>query len=890
MHLALQNQKTQAVLRLLRFDEGLVRVKGREGFTPLHHVVQNGNVDFLIKFLEVCPEAIEDVTVRDETVFHLTVKNDRFEAFQVLVGWLIRSRHKAADRWEKEILSWADIDGNTALYVAAIRNRPQVVKVLLERLCGDHINAKNAEGLTALDIPSQYPLDEGKVDYKESIKDMISKAGGLSGSLLPNKSSSIHINSLKQKMSCFQKFATIASRGKKGIPYDMPNTFLVVTVLIITATYDASLNPPKKPHENSSPPESSSPPHHLKYYSSLHSTGITAPVPSPSPTPWDELTDDSISTIMWFELLYVSAMFLLYNTFTFWAAIVLTVFLLPRRSICLKPYLLFLPHERELIKLVPLSALSPFQFLSPIVKLFVVSNMDQSFRTISRRGDVSELYKLIRRDGNVLRRFDEVEFIETPLHVAADEGCIGFAMEMMKLKPSFARKLNQQGLSPIHLALEKGHKEMVLRFLQMDKDLVRVAEKNGETPLHYICKVGNHDSLLETFLKACPDCIRDVTTENRSALHIATENNRLDVLQILFGTLKKKDYHREEVNRKDEDGNTALQIAARNNQTQMLKRLLSCKADKHATNQAGLTALGVAEQHNNRESIIILRGCFIPGVSNIKSKWEKQIVEYVAKASSIIFKDLDNISSDDRNALLVVLGLLLTGTYQAALSPPGGVWQGDYTELPKTSTDRGEVGRSVLKPSDFLLFYIPTYVVFMVTFFLTLALLKPFPHGFKKTIQVLLAFFAVCFDQSISFIAPAGFAYKVLEVFTLLFFVLTLVMFFTDRVSKPSVAILGCWLFPSDLFQFHSESCPDSQTDILGLAITACWLFLLKDDFWGGTIVVVGYCSYSITCLFFHSEDFGMWDIAIPLMPLGCWFFLYLFKFCFQQCCQRCST
>ncbi|XP_052876539.1 ankyrin repeat-containing protein BDA1-like isoform X1 [Gossypium arboreum] len=261
--------------------------------------------------------------------------------------------------------------------------------------------------------------------------------------------------------------------------------------------------------------------------------------------------------------------------------------------------------------------------------------MDQSFRTISRRGDVSELYRLIQRDGNVLRRFDEVEFIETPLLVAADEGCIGFAMEMMKLKPSFARKLSQQGVSPIHLSLEKGHKEMVLRFLQMDKDFVRVTEKNGETPLHYICKVGNHDSLLETFLKACPDCIRDVTTENRSALHIAAENKRLDVLQILIRMLKK-DYYREEVNRKDEDGNTALHIAARNNQTQMLKLLLSSKADKHATNQSDLTALGVAEQHNNRESIRILRGRFIPGVSNIKSKWEKQIAKVSKQSVAIL--------------------------------------------------------------------------------------------------------------------------------------------------------------------------------------------------------------------------------------------------------------
>ncbi|KAK5795271.1 hypothetical protein PVK06_036529 [Gossypium arboreum] len=316
----------------------------------------------------------------------------------------------------------------------------------------------------------------------------------------------------------------------------------------------------------------------------------------------------------------------------------------------------------------------------------------------------------------------------------------------------------------------------------------------------------------------------------------------------------------------------------------MLKLLLSSKADKHATNQSDLTALGVAEQHNNRKSIRILRGCFIPGVSNIKSKWEKQIVKYAAKASSIIFDDLDKISSDDRNALLVVLGLLLTGTYQATLSPPGSVSQGD-----NTSPEKSVPGKSVLDLTNFLLFYIPTYVVFMVTFFLILALLKPFPHGFKKTIQVLLAFFAICFDQSISFIAPTDFAFKVMGVFSLLFFVLTLVMFYSDRVSKQSVAILGCWLTPSKLFQVIPAD-PDSI--LLLLAINGCWLFLfVKDDFWEGTIIVIGYCSYSIMEVVFQGAlTFGMPELAFYLIPLGCWFFLFLCRFCFKQCCQRCST
>ncbi|TYH00245.1 hypothetical protein ES288_A10G259400v1 [Gossypium darwinii] len=313
--------------------------------------------------------------------------------------------------------------------------------------------------------------------------------------------------------------------------------------------------------------------------------------------------------------------------------------------------------------------------------------MDENLRKATRTGKVNELYRVIQSNGNVLRHFDEVEFIETPLHIAAEEGCIEFAMEMMNLKPSFARKLNHQGLSPLHIAVRKGHKEMALRFLEIDKHLVRVRGKKGKTPLHYLCKVGNQLGLLDPFLEASPDCIQDVTTENRTALHIAIQNNRLDVLQLLIRTLKRKDYYWEVVNRKDKDGNTALHIAAIHNQPKVLKLLLNCKADKHATNQVGLTALGVAQQHNNRENIAILKDCFIPVASNFKRKLEKQVVKYVTKASLLIFQNMDNISADDRNALLVILGLLLTATYQATLSPPGGVWQGENTSKSKGSYD-----------------------------------------------------------------------------------------------------------------------------------------------------------------------------------------------------------
>ncbi|KAK8986943.1 hypothetical protein V6N11_055260 [Hibiscus sabdariffa] len=371
--------------------------------------------------------------------------------------------------------------------------------------------------------------------------------------------------------------------------------------------------------------------------------------------------------------------------------------------------------------------------------------MDESLRASARMGNVSELYRLIQRDGNILKRFDEVEFVDTPLHIAAKEGCIGYAMEIMNLKPSFARKLNQQGLSPIHLAVKNRHKEMVLRFLEIDKDLVRVRGKNGETPLHYISKVGNPDGVLDRFLEACPDCIRDVTTQNCTSLHIAVKNKRLDVFQVLIRMLRKKDYYQQVMNQKDEDGNTALHIAASNNQPQVLKLLLESKADKHVTNQDGLTALDLAHQHNNKESINIMRGSFCPRVSDFKYKLKKQILDHANMASSLFSYDTDNISGDDRNALLVILGLLLTATYQATLSPPSGVLQ---VQTNSTSNDTnghhvvGKIDISVLQEATFLLFYIPTYIVFLVAFFLTLALLKPFPHGFRTALQILLAFLA----------------------------------------------------------------------------------------------------------------------------------------------------
>ena len=198
---------------------------------------------------------------------------------------------------------------------------------------------------------------------------------------------------------------------------------------------------------------------------------------------------------------------------------------------------------------------------------------------VAQHGNIEAFYRLIiRGDVRILEDIDQLPFVDTPLHIAASAGGpehIQFAMEMMRLKPSFARKLNLNGYSPIHLALQEEHTQMVLRLLQVDGDLVRVKGKEGRTPLHDVAAAAaateQQLALMDKFLLVCPNSIEDVTIQNQTALHIAlVENNNLAVFTRLVRWLRKNksENAREILNRQDGEGNTVLHVAVSKNQTE----------------------------------------------------------------------------------------------------------------------------------------------------------------------------------------------------------------------------------------------------------------------------------------------------------------------------------
>ncbi|XP_022748006.1 ankyrin repeat-containing protein BDA1-like [Durio zibethinus] len=410
----------------------------------------------------------------------------------------------------------------------------------------------------------------------------------------------------------------------------------------------------------------------------------------------------------------------------------------------------------------------------------------------ARLGDIGTIYQLIGEDEGVLRRINKREFVDTPLHIASAEGNTDFAMEMMYLQPSFATKLNKDGLSPLHLALQNGHTLLVLSLLKINKSLVSVKGKMGYTPFHYLVMKETDRVLLTKFLNAYPDCIHDVSSRDETALHVAAHNNPR-ALTVLLRWLRKTSkcsmlQKQRILNSKNRDDETVLHIAVSNDRPdpEIIRLLTDLRIDIKAKNSKSSTALDILKGRTQGDSIHI-KNC----MDILRHPWglkasSRKIPWFILELLSQWGYEIKNMSADRGNALLVVTVLILTATYQSTLSPPGGVLQANaeskdqkFSGLQiylgsKNASDHvvekiefkanNTAGSSVLRTQPFLWFFIPNMVAFSTSFLLTCFVLLTLVSGFFSFVLMLsLSMLLFCLlDSALIIVAPNDQSSKIL--------------------------------------------------------------------------------------------------------------------------------
>lgn len=159
------------------------------------------------------------------------------------------------------------------------------------------------------------------------------------------------------------------------------------------------------------------------------------------------------------------------------------------------------------------------------------------------------------------------------------------------------------GFTPLHYAIYRGNIEKV-ELLLSHGAYVNLQDEYGNTPLHYAMIRSNTPQLIEMLLNygAMPDIQNKI---GNTPMHFATMFNvKLEVIEMI---LKHKHdvNHICDVNLQNIHGNTPLHFAIFHNNENIVRVLLSSKANFDMKNLANISPLDLARK-NNYESIVWL--------------------------------------------------------------------------------------------------------------------------------------------------------------------------------------------------------------------------------------------------------------------------------------------
>ncbi|KAH9304512.1 hypothetical protein KI387_008916 [Taxus chinensis] len=203
---------------------------------------------------------------------------------------------------------------------------------------------------------------------------------------------------------------------------------------------------------------------------------------------------------------------------------------------------------------------------------------------------------------------------QTCLHVAAYEGHLDIVKLILRWRSCWdllhyiCLIPDVHGATPLHSAVHGGHMEVVHEITKMEMSLscshiwywfntslMKKEDKLGRCPIHVAALKGSVE-IIDKFMELMPDCIEIRSTDLKTALHFAVENNRFEVVQKLLSEIKPQEVSKLVSCDADISGNTTLHLAAHNGvDPQLVEYLLSFSLVKlNGVNNNGLTAFDIA--------------------------------------------------------------------------------------------------------------------------------------------------------------------------------------------------------------------------------------------------------------------------------------------------------